>query len=111
MRGIVHRNTSSPVTRVGIAIFSIAALTAVFFGFDGLGFALGTLTVGAAICALSEMLESGRLAYRVVEQGASEMGLTPLGAPTAAALEEARAYGQVRADSPGSLESVQPAGR
>ncbi len=50
---------------------------------------LGGLAVVIAAVALSEGIESGRLAYRAVEQSAAELGLIPLGTPTVTAPEPA----------------------
>ena len=36
------------------------------------------------MCAVSQAVESGRLAYQAVEQCAQELNLIPLGTPTAA---------------------------
>jgi hypothetical protein len=46
---------------------------------------LTALTLASALCALSQAVESGRLAYQAVEQCAQELNLSPLGTLTRAA--------------------------
>ena len=52
---------------------------------------LTALTMASAMCAVSQAVESGRLAYQAVEQCAQELNLIPLGKPTAAARRAAAA--------------------
>jgi O-antigen biosynthesis protein len=79
-------------------------------GFAAIGSTLAVVSVGVAILAMSEAVETGRLAYRAVEQCASELKLIPLGAPRAAALRSiAGAEVAVKAET--SAEAAQPAGR
>ena len=74
------------LTRIGLAISATAAAIATLLGTETLGLTLAAVTAGVTICAASEVVETLRLAYRIVEQSASELGLMPLGTPTAAAL-------------------------
>jgi glycosyltransferase involved in cell wall biosynthesis len=74
------------LTWVGLAVSATAAAIATALGAETLGLTLAAVTAGVTICAASEVVETLRLAYRIVEQSASELGLVPLGAPTAAAL-------------------------
>lgn len=76
------------LSRVGplalAAGFAAAALSGLW-GWPAVAVALGELTLVGAAFVLSEVVESGRLAYRAIEQCAAELDLTPLGKPTAAA--------------------------
>ncbi len=73
-------------TKIGLAVSGIAAAVATAIGTETLGLTLGAVTLGLAICAAGEIFETLRLAYRIVEQSASELGLAPLGQPTTAAM-------------------------
>jgi hypothetical protein len=44
------------------------------------------VTAGMSICAASEVVGTGRLAYRALEQAAAELNLIPLGQPLRAAI-------------------------
>ena len=87
-------------TRIGLVVSAIAAAVATVIGTETLGLTLGAVTLGLTICAASEIVETLRLAYRVVEQSASELGLVPLGAPTAASRREAEAVSIKPQDGP-----------
>src|SRR5258708_33109574 len=73
------------LTRIGLAISATAAAIATAMGAETLGLTLAAVTAGVTICAASELVETLRLAYRIVEQSASGLGLVPLSEPTAAA--------------------------
>ena len=75
-------------TKLGLAVSSIAAVIAIALGTETLGLTLGAVTLGLTICAAGEIFETLRLAYRIVEQSANELGLVPLGKPTVAALRK-----------------------
>jgi hypothetical protein len=68
---------------------------------------IGIVAAGVAICAICQLVESGRLAYRVVEQCAGELNLVPLGKPVTST---SPAPIPVAAESETSSEA-QPAGR
>lgn len=73
------------LTRVGLALSVGAAAGAAILGEGAAAAAFSLVAVGLTVCAVSEVIETLRLAYRVVEQSAAELGLTPLGNPTRAA--------------------------
>jgi hypothetical protein len=81
---------------------------ATVWGLTTLAFVLGAVTFATAMCAASEAIEKTRLAYRAIEQCATELGLTPLGAPTRASRNRVSTPVVV---APETQESVQPAGR
>ena len=67
---------------IGVSGFAVAAV----LGFEAIAFAMGVVTAGVSICAASEAVRSGRLAYRALEQSAAELNLIPLGQPLRAAI-------------------------
>jgi GT2 family glycosyltransferase len=73
------------LTRAGLALSVGAAAGAAILGDGAAAAAFGIVAAGLMVCAASEVLETVRRAYRVVEQSASELGLVPLGIPTRAA--------------------------
>lgn len=95
------------VTRTALGAGAASALVALALGFHAAAFVLGAGTFGAAICAISEGLENARLAYRVIEQCGSELGLVPLGTLTRKGRQSVKAP----AIAPKPQESAQPAGR
>jgi glycosyltransferase involved in cell wall biosynthesis len=96
------------VARVALAATTVGALVATVWGLTTLAFVLGAVTFATAMCAASEAIEKTRLAYRAIEQCATELGLTPLGAPTRASRNRVSTPVVV---APETQESVQPAGR
>jgi hypothetical protein len=92
---------------IGVSGFAVAAV----LGFGAIAFAMGVVTAGVSICAASEAIGTGRLAYRVLEQAAAELNLIPLGQPTRAAIQ-AQARETVRRTEPEpSAQIAQAAGR
>jgi len=110
---IAARVRLSRITRAGLAAIAATALGASALGLGTFALALGAVALGSAICAASEAVESGRLAYRAIEQCAAELNLVPLGTPTAAARRAALAMtpATAPAKAQSSAEAAQPAGR
>jgi O-antigen biosynthesis protein len=78
---IAARIHMSALTRTGLVFGAIAATAAAALGAAGAAMLFAALTAGGALCAVSETIAAGRLAYRVIEQCADELALTPLGKP------------------------------
>jgi glycosyltransferase involved in cell wall biosynthesis len=110
---IAARVRLSMIARAGMAAIGVGTLGATALGFGTLATALGAIALGAAICAASEAVESGRLAYRAIEQCAFELNLAPLGIATAAArIAAVSATTATAAAGPErSAEAAQPAAR
>ena len=81
----------SRLTLMGLAIVAGAAVLCAATGLSVMAAVLTALTMAGAMCAVSQAVESGRLAYQAVEQCAQELNLIPLGKPTAAARRTAAA--------------------
>jgi hypothetical protein len=108
---VAARVRLSKIARAGLTVCALSAIGAASAGLGMAAFVLGAITAGAAICALSEVVETGRIAYRAIEQCASELNLAPLGRPTVSA-RRAAALGTVATAKPeNSAEAVQLAGR
>jgi O-antigen biosynthesis protein len=75
----------SRLTLTGLAIAGGATVLCAAMGFSVTAAVMTALTMASALCAASQAVESGRLAYQAVEQCAHELNLVPLGKPTAAA--------------------------
>jgi hypothetical protein len=71
---------------IGVSGFAVATA----LGLGAIAFAMGVVTAGMSICAASEALGTGGLAYRALEQAAAELNLIPLGQPRAAIRMQAR---------------------
>ena len=82
---IAVRVRMSRLTLAGLAIGVGGAVLCAALGHSLMAAVLTALTMAGAMCAVSQAVESGRLAYQVVEQCAHELNLIPLGKPTAAA--------------------------
>ena len=76
---VAARIRMSFLTRAGLGLGAAAAIAAVALGATDAAFVLAALTAGGALCAVSEAIAAGRMAYRVIEQCAEELALTPLG--------------------------------
>jgi hypothetical protein len=87
----------STMTKILIGLGATAVGVAVLIGSLSMILTLGGLAAVIGALALSEGIESGRLAYRAVEQCAAELGLIPLGSPTASAPEPATVPATARA--------------
>ncbi|MGH7815606.1 MAG: glycosyltransferase [Candidatus Binataceae bacterium] len=59
---------------IGAAAFAAAGLPEIAMG-------TGALTIAAAICLIGEMIDTGRIAYRAIEECAAGLELIPLGKP------------------------------
>jgi GT2 family glycosyltransferase len=67
------------MTRVGLVVGVAGAMAGTALGFEEIAIACVTAVAGIMICAASEVAAAMHLAYRVVEQAADELALTPLG--------------------------------
>jgi hypothetical protein len=94
--------------RTVLAAMTVSALAAEAMGLEDVAFVLGAIAIGVSVCALSEGLEGARMAYRAIEQCASELGLIPLGMLTEKTPGRTSVGAVVAAES---QESAQPAGR
>jgi O-antigen biosynthesis protein len=102
----------SRLARTALAATAVGSLAAAAMGLDDIAFVLGAVAIGAATCAASEGLENTRMAYRAIEQCASDLGLAPLGTLTRAGRISAQAQAPIPAAIPSEpQESAQPAGR
>jgi glycosyltransferase involved in cell wall biosynthesis len=81
----------SPLSRIVLAVSAAAAAAAMLLGTPAITLTLCGVAVVCASLAVSEGIESGRLAYWAIEQSAAELGLLPLGTPVATAPERAAA--------------------
>jgi glycosyltransferase involved in cell wall biosynthesis len=81
----------SRLTQIGLASSGAAAVLSASAGMPLVTAALTAITLASVMCAVSQAIESGRLAYQAVEQCAHELNLIPLGKPTAAAQRTAAA--------------------
>ncbi len=85
----------SRLSWIGLAVAAGATMLAGAMGLSVMAAVLTALTMASVLCAISQEIESGKLAYRVVEQCAEELKLMPLGKPTAAARRAAKAQPSV----------------
>ncbi len=81
----------SRLTLSGLAIAAGATVLCAAIGLPVMAAVMTALTMASALCAVSQAVESGRLAYQAVEQSAQELNLIPLGRPTRAARRAAAA--------------------
>ena len=82
---VAVRVRMSRLTLMGLALAAGATVLCAAMGLSVMAAVLTALTMASAMCAVSQAVESGRLAYQAVEQCAHELNLIPLGTPTAAA--------------------------
>jgi O-antigen biosynthesis protein len=82
---ILMRVRLSVLTRCGLVLGAVGVILAAMLDLPGMAATLTALTLAGALCAISQAVESGRLAYHAVEQCAAELSLVPLGKPTRAA--------------------------
>jgi hypothetical protein len=92
----------SRLTLMGIAILAGATALCAAMGLSLMAAVLTALIMASAMCAVSQAVESGRIAYQAVEQCAHELNLIPLGKPTAAARRAAAAA------EPSAAAAVEP---
>lgn len=71
----------STLSRIVVASGALAAAATALINVPVLAVGFAALTAVFAVCVAAAVAESGRLAYRAVEQCASELSLTPLGEP------------------------------
>lgn len=95
--------------RIGLAVLAAAITGLALFQSIGAAAVMAAVLGGAIVCAASELMETGRVAYRAIEQSALELGLAPLGRPTAAARRARTAPARVEPNE--SAPTAQPAGR
>ncbi len=76
---VVARIRLSGVSRLVLIAGGTGAVAGSVLGLPSLALELTALTVAGAIFVLSEVIESGRLAYRTIEQCAQDLALIPLG--------------------------------
>jgi glycosyltransferase involved in cell wall biosynthesis len=100
----------SALARIGLGGLAALTVGAVMLGFPNAAIGLAAILGAAAVCAASETIETGRVAYRVIEQCALELNLIPLGTPTLAA-QRARVETAPVIKPENSAEAAQPAGR
>ena len=84
----------SRLSAIALAIGATSAIATTVLSMHMLSVGLSGLTLVFGACVMAAMAESGRLAYRAVEECAAELNLFPLGAlikPTRAALGTATA--------------------
>jgi glycosyltransferase involved in cell wall biosynthesis len=81
------------ITIVALAAGAICAGAVAILSLPEIALALGALTIAGGIFALAEMVEAGRIAYRAVEECATELNLTPLGTPVRVGANLAEAAG------------------
>ena len=87
----------SALSKILLALSAVAIGSAALIGSTSMILTLGGLAVVIAALAVSEGIESGRVAYCAVEQCAAELGLIPLGLPSASAPEPATVPAATRA--------------
>jgi hypothetical protein len=108
---VAIRARLTTVARAAIGLGALAAVATAGLGFYLEACVLAAAVISVGVCAAAEGLETLRLAYRVVEQSASELGLVPLGQPTLAAARAAHPA-RVRASETGREAAIaQPAGQ
>ncbi len=81
----------SALCQAGLASAVTTAVLCAAMGLPVMAAVLVALTLASVLCAVSQAVESGRLAYQAVEQCAQELNLIPLGKPTRAARRAAAA--------------------
>jgi O-antigen biosynthesis protein len=104
---VAARVKLSLASRAATAGCAVGAAAAGAFGAPLTAAVAGLAAVGVALCALCQLIESGRFAYRVVEQCAIGLNLVPLGKPVLASDGKSA---PVTVDADNAAEA-QPAGR
>jgi glycosyltransferase involved in cell wall biosynthesis len=82
---VAVRVRMSRLTLVGLSLGVGATALCAAMGLSLMAAVLTALTMAGVMCAVSQAIESGKLAYQAVERCAHELNLIPLGQPTAAA--------------------------
>jgi GT2 family glycosyltransferase len=107
---VAARIRMSGLTLATLSVGALAAAAAFTMGAINVAELFAAITAGGALCAFSEAIAAGRLAYRVIEQCAEELALTPLGkAVRVRAAASASPVRSFEAETQG--EAIQPAGR
>jgi hypothetical protein len=96
------------LTRVGLMLSACAAGIAVLVGEPAAAAALTIVALSIGVFAASEAMGTVRMAYRVVEQSAAELGLIPLGIPARTARRAAVPVGPGK-EPERALDSVERA--
>jgi glycosyltransferase involved in cell wall biosynthesis len=78
---VIARVRLGRISQLGLAAGGLLAGAAALAGLPGTALGLGALTAAAALSAGVQMIDAGRVAYRAVEQCASDLNLIPLGEP------------------------------
>ncbi len=81
------------MTKLVLAAGAISAAAVAAAGLPEIALGLGALTIAGTICAAGAMFEAERIAYRAVEECATELNLSPLGNPVRARSRVAVAAG------------------
>ncbi len=76
---VLARVKLTRIAKMSLAASTVGALAMAAAGFPELALALGALTLAGAISLVAEMVRSGQIAYRAVEECATELNLAPLG--------------------------------
>ncbi|MDO8433958.1 MAG: glycosyltransferase [Candidatus Binatus sp.] len=78
---VVARIRTTRLTELALAAGALSAAIAALAGLPEIALGLGALTIAGAICVGGAMIEAGRIAYRAIEECATELNLSPLGKP------------------------------
>ncbi len=76
---VLARVKLTRIARLALAAGALGSVGVAIAGLPELALGLGALTIAGAICVAAEMVEAGRIAYRAVEECATELSLAPLG--------------------------------
>ena len=76
---VLARVKLTRIAKLALSAGVLASAGVAIAGLPEFALCLGSLTVAGAICLGAEMLRSGQIAYRAVEECATELNLTPLG--------------------------------
>ena len=109
-----HVAIRARLTSTARVVMGLGALTAVAtagFGFLLEAGVLAVAVLAVGVCATAEGIETARLAYRIVEQAAAEIGLVPLGQLTRAAALSAQSSVVRTLEAQPETSIAQPAGR
>jgi glycosyltransferase involved in cell wall biosynthesis len=76
---VLARIKSTRISRLALAAGALSAAVVAIAGLPEMALGLGALTMAGAVCLVSEMVESGRIAHRATEECATELNLAPRG--------------------------------
>ncbi len=94
------RVRASRLAKITLALGAAATALASALNFGELAMALGAMTSAGLVALLSEMIESGRLAYHAIESAAYTLNLSPLGKLIAKPAAAASHVSDLAADQP-----------